>query len=292
MLLMHHHASPSWLVPIPLTLLTLAIAILYLRGWHQLVRDFSSTIPLWRAACFLTGLALIWLALGSPLASLDHQFLTAHMIQHLLLMTVAPALILLGDPVRLLVHGLPQQFVEGILDPALRWPPLQQLGKFLTNPILCWLIATATLITWHVPAIFGIAIQSAALHLIEHSTFVLAGFLFWWPVIQPWPSVSIWPRWPILLYLFLATIPCDILSAYLTFCDTVVYTSYLRLPQASELSVLRDQELAGSLMWTCVTILYLVPAAILTVRLLERPSKELHSPVAALKLSRIGSDWF
>jgi len=71
----------------------------------------------------------------------------------------------------------------------------------------------------------GAAIGTVA--RVEHACFLGSGFLFWWPVVQPWPSVPRWPRWSMLLYLFLATLPCDILSAFLAFCDRVVYTVYL-----------------------------------------------------------------
>jgi putative membrane protein len=266
----HHAATSSWLYPVPLALLTIAVAVLYLRGWRRRSSYEENAIPLWCRASFFLGLILIWLALGSPLASLDHRFLTAHMMQHLLLLTIAPALILLGDPIRCLSQGLPKQFVQGVGAQFFRAPSLRRVGRFLSNPIVCWLPATAVLVAWHIPSIFALAMQSHLLHLLEQATFLFAGFLFWWPVILPWPSVSIWSRWPILLYLFLATIPCDILSAYLTFCDSIVYPSYLTVPGASGLSVLRDQQLAGSLMWTCVTVIYLVPATVLTVQLLSR----------------------
>jgi cytochrome c oxidase assembly factor CtaG len=75
-----------------------------------------------------------------------------------------------------------------------------------------------------------------------------------------------------LIYLFLATLPCDILSAFLAFCDRVVYTVYLSTPKHSGISALEDQQCAGALMWTCVTIVYLLAAAILTTRLLSAPS--------------------
>jgi putative membrane protein len=271
-----HHASGPWALPIPLTLVMLLVAYLYLRGCAQL-RSTANSIPAWRAAGFILGLLLVWLALGSPLAFLDARFLTAHMIQHLLLMTIAPALILLGAPVLALNYGLARFFLQQILAPTLKTPPLPALGKFLANPIVCWLAATAALIIWHVPSIFAAAFSSHPLHLVEHASFLLAGFLFWWPVIQPWPSVPVWPRWPLLLYLFSATLPCDILSAYLTFCDRIVYPAYFDLSNASTNSVLRDQQFAGALMWTCITIVYLVPAVALTIRLLQRPSQEAMS---------------
>ena len=266
-------ACAPWTLPVSLDLLLVLQALLYLRGWTRLRPAGVNIIPAWRAASFLLGLFLIWLALGSPLAAFDEQLLTVHMAQHLLLMTIAPALILLGAPLMPLLHGLPRHFVRVIVAPLLRYPPAQRLGRLLSHPTLCWLAAAAALAGWHVPAVFTLALQSEAWHVLEHSSFLVAGFLFWWPVIQPWPNVAHEPRWFILLYLFLATLPCDILSAYLTFCDRVVYRVYLNTPRPFAISPLADQQCAGALMWSCITILYLLPAAIITVQLLgEQPS--------------------
>jgi cytochrome c oxidase assembly factor CtaG len=239
-----------------------------LRGWFRLRSSSVKEISGWRAGSFLLGLFLIWIAIGSPLGELDEQLLTVHMIQHLLLMTFAPALILLGAPFMPLLHGLPRKFVQAFLGPLFRWAPVQRLGHLLSQPVFCWIAAAAALVGWHVPAAFNLALQSEAWHVAEHASFLASGFLFWWPVIQPWPSVAVWPRWPILLYLFLATLPCDILSAFLVFSERVAYPVYLSASRQFGFSVLADQECAGALMWTCVTIVYLVPAAILTVRLL------------------------
>ena len=263
----------SWAVPIPFTLVTILAATFYLRGWRHLRSAAANAIPSWRAASFLVGVFLIWLAVGSPLALLDERLLTAHMAQHLLLMTVAPALILMGAPVMPMLHGLPQQFVQSVLGPVLRWPLVHSIGRVLSQPAVCWCAATAALVGWHVPGVFNLALQSEGWHIAEHFSFLAAGFLFWWPVIQPWPSVPVWSRWSILLYLFSATLPCDILSAYLTFCDHVVYPAYLDSPRLFGLSALEDQQCAGALMWTCVTLLFLIPAAQITLRLLE-PHRE------------------
>jgi cytochrome c oxidase assembly factor CtaG len=246
----------------------LLTAIFYLRGWRHLRHASANVIPAWRAACFLAGIGLIWLAIGSPLGLLDEQLLTAHMVQHLLLMSIAPALIFMGSPVMPMLHGLPQSFVRSVVGPLFRWPPIQFLGRLFSRPELCWFAAAAALVGWHVPAVFNMALQSEGWHVAEHASFLAAGFLFWWPVIQPWPSVPVWPRWSILLYLFSATLPCDILSAYLTFCDRVVYPAYLGAPRVLGLSALEDQECAGALMWACITVLFLLPAAQITLQLL------------------------
>jgi cytochrome c oxidase assembly factor CtaG len=261
-------ALQSWSPPIPLTLVVIVAAFLYLRGWRQLRSAHVLTIPGWRAVSSLAGLFLIWAALGSPLAAFDEELLTAHMIQHLLLMTIAPPLILLGAPVMPLLHGLPRQFVQAVLGPLFRWRPLQKLGGILSRPAVCWLAAAAALVGWHIPAAFTLALRAEGWHVVEHACFVSAGFLFWWPVVQPWPSGSRAPGWSILLYLFLATLPCDVLSGFLIFSDRVVYPTYLSAARPFPISVLADQQCAAALMWTCVTIIYLIPAAILTNQLL------------------------
>jgi putative membrane protein len=264
-------ALEGWSLPVLPTLAVLLAAGLYLRGWLHLRSRSVSIIPVWRAWSFLAGMFLIWVALGSPLAAFDEELLTIHMVQHLLLMTIAPPLILLGAPMMPLLHGLPQRLVQSSLAPLLRWAPVQRVGHMLGQPVVGWLAGAAALVGWHIPAAFTLGLQSEAWHVVEHGCFLASGFLFWWPVIQPWPSVPT-PRWSMLVYLFLATLPCDILSAFLAFCDRVVYSIYLSTPRHFGISALQDQQCAGALMWTCVTIVYLLAAAILTTRLLSARS--------------------
>jgi putative membrane protein len=263
---LHHDAMGSsgavWLA-----LVIVFVALAYLRGWLHLRLTSSSLIAGWRAASFMIGLFLIWVAVASPVAALDMQLLTAHMAQHLLLMTLAPPLIWLGEPVKPLSRGLPQKALHSAR-PLFRRLPVQQLGKGLTQPVFCWLAATAALVGWHLPAVFGLGMQSGAWHMVEQASFLATGLLFWWPVVQPWPSVSR-ADLSIILYLFFATLPCDILSGFLVFCDRVVYPDYFSSSHPFGFSALEDQQCAGALMWTCVTIVYFVAGAILTMRLLS-----------------------
>ena len=237
--------------------LTLVIAFagaVYARGlFHR------RSIPLWRAGSFFLGLLATWVAAVSPVASLDSHMLTAHMIQHLLLMTIAPPLIWLGEP--LIAARRPG------------WPSRRPFGRLLGHPAFCWLAAAAALVIWHVPAIFRLGMQSSTWHFIEHASFLIAGLLFWWPVIQPWPSVALWPRWSMLLYLFLATLPCDVLSGLLVFSDRVAYPMYLCSPRDGGMSALEDQQCAAALMWTCVTVVFLVAGTVISTQMLS-PRKE------------------
>ena len=193
----------------------------------------------WRTAAIAGGFAALCIAMASPLAHMDHHSLTAHMLQHLLLMLVAAPLILLGAPAI-----------------VARWQP---------GLALCWFAGTLTVVAWHVPTVFALAINSPALHHLEHASFFIAGILFWWPIMQPVLNAG----WSVPLYLFPATLPCDALSAFLVFCGHVVYRQYSlahNLPFG--LSPLDDQALAGALMWVAVTFAYLLPAVVLIARLL------------------------
>jgi putative membrane protein len=263
----HHAALESFSSSIALALVLVLLSFSYARGWRRVRAAAVSAIPVWRLVSFLLGMSLIWVALGSLLVAYDHDSLTVHMIQHLLLMTFAPALILLGDPMHAFWHGL-QQFGQNGLARLLRWPPVQTAGRTLSHPTFCWLAGTAALVGWHIPALFTLGLQSGVWHTVEQASFLGAGFLFWWPVVQPCSGFSAKPQWSILLYLFLATLPCDILSAFLVFSERVAYP-VLSSSLKSGLSVLEDQQCAGASMWTCVTLVYLVPAAILTMRLLS-----------------------
>src|SRR5271154_387148 len=102
------------------TLALTVVALVYSRGWYRLQKGFPKALPGWRVVAFMGGLISTWAAAGSPVATLDHHMLTAHMAQHLLLMTVAAPLILLGAPSITLLHGLPQKVVRRVLRPLAR----------------------------------------------------------------------------------------------------------------------------------------------------------------------------
>jgi putative membrane protein len=264
-------ALRSWSLPIPVTSVLCLLSLIYLGGWICLRSALPRPIGIWHLVAFTSGIASVWLAIASPLAALDDDLLSVHMMQHVLLMLVAPPLILLGSPVMPLMHGISKRIVRDLLGPIFRQPLVQQLGRTVTHPLFCWLAAMVALLGWHFPAVFELALRSDSWHEVEHACFLFSGLLFWWPVVQPWPSVARWPRWCIPLYLFMATLPCDALSAFLAFCERVVYPSYLSVPRTLGISPMSDQQCAGALMWFCATFIYLVPATVVTMQLLSFP---------------------
>jgi putative membrane protein len=260
---------------IPAALLPTLIltALVYLRGWFRLRRLLPDITSRWWPYAFLGGLFALWAAVGSPLAAFDEALLSAHMVQHLLLTAVAAPLLLLGAPALPLLHGIPRGFVARGVARLLQSPPVRALGRVLGEPAVCWSVAMVVFIGWHSPSLFQLGLRSERWHAVEHASFLGSGLLFWWPVVQPWPSTARWPRWSIPLYLFFATLPCDALSAFLAFSDRVVYPVYLSAPRHFGLSVLQDQEYAGAVMWLCVTIGYVIPAAVITTQVFS-PQRE------------------
>jgi putative membrane protein len=262
------------------TLALIVVEFIYLRGWYRLRNAIPNLLSVWRLAAFACGLLALWVAVGSSLAAMDHHLLTAHMAQHLLLMTVSAPLTLLGAPMIVLLNGLPKSFGRLVAGSLMRCSPLHTFGRIITHPLFCWLAGTGVVIAWHIPVLFELGMGSARWHAVEYACFFTAGILFWWPVVQPWPSLATWPRWGVPLYLFLATLPCDALSAFLTFCGRVVYTHYVSVHRLFiNISPLGDQECAGALMWVWVTFVYLAPAVAVTIQTLSPQRRALNAEV-------------
>ena len=231
----------------------------------------------WRLIWFVSGIAALEIALASPIDTFDTFLLTNHMLQHMILMMIVPPLILLGDPAIPLLHGLPLWASRGLLGPILSWSPLQRLGRRLTHPVACWLLMALATLGWHIPASYEFALRSPSWHEVEHACFLVTSLLFWWPVIQPWPSHPQWPRWTMPLYLLLADFVNSALSAFLAFSDRVLYPWYAAVPRLGGISAQSDQIAAGVNMWVIGSFAFLIPAVIITARLLSPSSPELRS---------------
>src|SRR6266853_5493106 len=141
----------SWSSPLGVNLSLCLAALVYTIGWLRIRLLLPNLVPSWRLAAFLAGIFSLWIAIGSPLEAFDDVSLSVHMAQHLLLMAVAPPLILLGAPTLPLLRGLPRA-IRGSVGRFLRCPLTQRFGRVLTDPAVCWIVASVTLIGWHIPA--------------------------------------------------------------------------------------------------------------------------------------------
>jgi putative membrane protein len=265
----------SWSFPTYATALNLLTGLLYIRGWSVLRTVMPARFTVGRLLSFLGGLALLEVALASPIDAFDPFFLTDHMLQHMLLMMFVPPLVLLGDPEIPLLRGLPRWASQHVLGPFLSSRPVRWIGRQLAHPAVCWLLMALAMLGWHVPAAYELALRSPGWHEVEHACFLIASLLFWWPVIQPWPSRAHWPRWSMPIYLLLADFVNSALSAFLAFSDRVLYPSYLAVPRLWGITAQNDQAAAGVSMWVIGSFAFLIPAVFITVKLLSPSGPQL-----------------
>ena len=187
---------------------------------------------------FAAGLATIFMALLSPIDVLADLLFTMHMIQHMLLIMVAPPLLLLGLPKPLLRWLIVKTRLRGVLGG-------------LTYPLLAYVLLNANLLAWHVPALYEAALRNPLIHDLQHALFFYTALFFWWRVIDPtggWFPLWNWPpaKW---VYLIVAAPPSYVLGAILWASSSVWYTFYAQVPRLWDLSALQDQRYAGMLLW-------------------------------------------
>ncbi len=186
---------------------------------------------------FYAALVIFYLAVGSPLDQAGERFLlSAHMIQHQLI--IYPAAILF-------LTGLPAWLVSRVTArPAFRLPL-----RIFTHPIVCVFGYTAVISIWHVPALYDWALRDKFVHIVEHLTFFAAALLYWWPVISPSREFPPMKHALQMLYLVAATISMTPLFAYLAFSSEVLYPTYEFAPRLfPNFSAAQDQLLAAAIM--------------------------------------------
>ena len=257
----------DWSLPIWLTLSMLITAALYLRGWLAIRKTRRELFTEERLVSFLGGLALLWVVVGSPLDGFADSLLTVHMIEHLLLMSAIPMLLLYGLPVVPLLRGLPAPVLRWIVGPLMRVTALRRAVEWLVTPAIAWLSMNLAYLCWHVPAAYNLALENETVHGVEHLCFLLTSLLFWWYIFRPWPAKQRPDDWGMLVYLALGDVVMTLLSAFLAFCDRPVYSYYVTHPNPFHVPVLEDQVLGAVLMWVLGSFAYLVPAMVITLRL-------------------------
>jgi cytochrome c oxidase assembly factor CtaG len=267
----------SWLLAA--LLLTAAV---YLRGWLLLRRRYvadsrsesgstrgASAPHYGYPAAFLGGLAAIYLALASPIEPFADLLLQVHMVQHLLLMMVAPPLLWLGAPLFPMLRGLSRPVRVFWVAPLLSAPPLRRLFGHLTHPLTALVLFVAATWLWHAPPVYDLALRSSGWHYLEHVCFLGTALLFWYPVVRPYPARPRWSPWLLLPVLLLADLANTALAALLTFSDRLLYPYYAEVPRLAGLSPLDDQAAAGVIMWVPGSAAFLLPLLGIGVQLLS-----------------------
>jgi putative membrane protein len=259
----------DWSLPVGLTLAILVTSALYVCGWIRLRRTRRAQFTSLRLFSFLSGMTALWIAIGSPLDAFADVLLSAHMIEHLILMSIVPPLVLLGQPAVPLLRGLPRVACIHIAGPLLRFQQLRLLGHQLVRPRWAWFAMNVTFLGWHIPTAYDFALEHENWHDFEHICFLGASLLFWWCLIRPWPSARHPHRWSILLYLISADVINTALSAFLAFCNRPVYAFYTTHSNPFGIQPLSDQILGAVIMWVFGSLAFLIPANTIAFALLQ-----------------------
>ena len=256
----------------PFLVVAALVAAWYEAGLWQLARrsrpDRTRQRRL-RSACFYTGLAVLLLAVESPIDYWADDYFFVHMIQHLLLMFAAPTLIVAGAPWQPLLAALPPRLGRAAARSVLAggWSrPLRAASGFLLRPWVSVVLFNAVMIAWHVPALFDLAENNQAVHIwLMHGSFLAAGLLFW---LQYIPSPPFRRRMPLTsraAALFGTNVVMIMLAMALSiFSRTSVYPVYSHLPGVT-LPPFASQQIGAAILWVCGDF-WALPTMIVIIR--------------------------
>ncbi|WP_052200711.1 cytochrome c oxidase assembly protein [Terriglobus sp. TAA 43] len=262
-------AVADWRLPPWLTLSLLLTAVVYARGWFLIRKTRRVQFSSARLLSFLSGIAILWFAIASPMDEFADRLLSVHMVEHLLLMSVVPPLLWIGLPTVPILRGIPTPVRRRFIAPLLRQKYLRRLGEWITQPLTAWLLMNGMFLGWHVPLLYDLALENETVHGIEHLCFLASAMLFWRYILLPWPARADKHGWGILIYLVSADVVNTILAGVLSFCGRPVYGYYVEHGSGFQVDPLDDQVLGAVIMWVIGSIAFLIPAIIITTGLLQ-----------------------
>ncbi|SNS71794.1 Cytochrome c oxidase assembly factor CtaG [Granulicella rosea] len=268
------HVFEEWSLPVWLTLSLAFTGVIYLRGWLAIRKTRPEQFGELRLASFLGGLVVLWVAIGSPMDAFADTLLSVHMVEHLILMSVVPPLLLCGLPVVPLLRGLPIWATVRIVSPLIRLATVRRLLHWLMRPVVAWFAMNLTFLAWHIPRAYDFALEHENWHAVEHLCFLGTSLLFWYCIVLPWPAATHPRTWGILIFLVSADVINTLLSAFLAFCDRPAYRYYVTHPNTFGIDPLSDQVLGAVIMWVLGSFAFLIPAMVITVRMLSRTRTE------------------
>ena len=249
-----------------------AATLYWLGGRHGAVVAQGSA-DRWRLASFALGLVAIVAALGSPIDRLADSLFWAHMVQHVLLIAVAPPLLALARPWNRMWRGLPLEFrrpVARALAQDPRLGALRRVARFVAEPLPSWMIFNLTFLAWHLPGLYDAALRHSAIHALEHALFFSTALLFWTRVVYSPPWRSPLSEAGKLIYLGTTMIAGWVLAVVLALAQSPIYSAYAdRATRPGGISPLADQQLAAGVMWVPGSLPFAIALVVIAYRWLE-----------------------
>ena len=239
------------LVQVPL----IATAVAYISAVRKVDREHpANPVPRMRTVAFLAGIVAIELALQSPIERYDTTLFSIHMIQHILLTLVAAPLLVAGAPITLLLR-------VARADQRKRWilPVLHsRLLRVISFPVVTWIVFAGVMWGTHFSSVFNASLENPLEHDLEHVAYLLAGLLFWWPLVGPDPSPWRMPHPVRAIYALLQMPQNTFLALAILQAPQPLYAHYATLQRTWGPTVLEDQQLAGGFMWIAGDIVFLL----------------------------------
>jgi cytochrome c oxidase assembly factor CtaG len=227
----------SWTVEPGVLLLLLALALLYIRGWRRARLAETGQPPGWgRLTLFMVGLLMIVIALMSPVDALGEQVMVMHMVQHVLLLDLAPIFMILG-------------LNKVLLRPVTRrLHTVERRAGPLAHPAFAVMLYASVMWLWHIPGMYDAALRNTNVHALEHICFGLAGGLYWWHLLSPIRGrLRLGGMGPV-LYMVSTKLLVGLLGIGLAFSPTALYPYYVHHAHIWGLTAGQDQNLAGLVM--------------------------------------------
>jgi putative membrane protein len=218
----------------PLEVLPLLLAAALYAKRSITLAERGRPVPVWRQLCFAAGLLTIVIALVSPIAHIAEELVIAHMVEHLLLGDIATLLLVLG-------------LTGPLLQPILAIRVFDRL-RILAHPLVAFPLWALNFYFWHIPALYDAAYGGAAVHLLEHTSFIFFGCLMWMPIFGPLPKPS-WfnAAWKV-GYVIAVRFAGAILGNVLMWSGSVLYPKYAAGEAYWSITPLADQSTAGVVM--------------------------------------------
>jgi cytochrome c oxidase assembly factor CtaG len=255
-------ADASWTFA-PGVLGTVGIAgTLYVVRWRHVRRDVPAQATPARLVAFMGGLLAVLAALVSPVDRLADQVLTMHMVQHLLLLDVAPILVLLGFT-RVLMRPLTRRVTA-----------LERRAGLLAHPAFAVFAYVGVMWLWHVPTLYDAALNHDGIHVLEHLAFALAGGLYWWHLVSPVRGRLRLGGLGPATYMASTKLLVGLLGIVLTFAPHALYDFYVHAPRHWGLTPAEDQSVAGLVMALEQSITMGIALAWLFARMLGESERE------------------
>ena len=258
----------------------LALAVVaYVLAWRRGVLSARNDVTPWlksgraRPWYFAAGIIITFVALQSPIDRGGDEYLfSLHMLQHLLLMMLAPPLVLLG--------------IVGITTPpADRFRLVRRAWWAITRPWSSVVLFNAVMLVWHIPALYDTTLATEPIHVLEHLSFIAAGAVFWWAIVDPIRGPGTKPVSPLekIAAMVVSGIPPTVLGLIFALSPVAFYGFYVSAPRLWGISAVADQSYGGVLMLGLGNIIYFVAITIVFVRLLGDSARDEQEAAALLR---------